>query len=185
MQLLYRCDDRLPLSIGQLLAKAGDVICFVNVDRIIESIGLEVHGGLCVEVFPVNQEHRLFDGRDIHEQVPRHFVRCHCFARASRMPHKPRNAPLGSLPDRFDSMYLVWAQHYKFLLVLIQHSVFRYHLMRLWNLQHGLCKIKIICDWFVFRIQPATHELWVQIWRICSSKIPRIAGVADHEHLHC
>ena len=73
-------------------------------------VRLESHGRLVIQVLPVNQENCLFNGRNVHQQIPRRFVGSHGFAGTCGMPDKTGLPAFGRGADRFNGVNLIRTQ---------------------------------------------------------------------------
>ena len=66
----------------------------IDVNGIIQSVGLEIHRCLGVEILPVDKEYCLIDGWNVHEEISRSLIRRHGLAGTCRMPDKSGLATL-------------------------------------------------------------------------------------------
>ena len=79
-QLLNGGNDNLLIIILQLVDQIAHIVGFINVHHIVIRIGLECLCSLRIEVFTVDKEYRLFDARNVDQQISRSLIARHGLA---------------------------------------------------------------------------------------------------------
>ena len=79
-QLLNGGNDNLLIIIFQLVDQIAYIVGFINVHHIVICIGLECLCCLRIEVFTVDKEYRLFNARNVNQQISRRLITRHGLA---------------------------------------------------------------------------------------------------------